>query len=188
MLRSTGGVELPLRALSDGYRSAVGLLLDILRLLFMTTGSLTTERRNGHLCVAAEGVVLIDEADAHLHPEWQRQIGFWLTDRLPGIQFIVTTHSPFICQAADEDGVFHLPQTESGRQPFQLSPEQYRRVVSSTADPIYWSEAFDMRETRSPRAVEREQRHGELESRRRAGLLTADEAAELSDLAAWLSD
>ena len=48
-----------------------------------------------------EGVILIDEIDAHLHPAWQKRIGFWLKAHFPNIQFIVTTHSPFICQAAD---------------------------------------------------------------------------------------
>src|SRR5438132_1106565 len=55
------------------------------------------------------GVVLIDEVDSHLHPEWQRQIGFWLKRHFPKMQFIVTTHSPLICQAADVKGLFHLP-------------------------------------------------------------------------------
>src|SRR5262245_59632517 len=44
------------------------------------------------------GVVLIDEVEAHLHLSLQQQIGFALTDRFPGVQFLVTTHSPYVCQ------------------------------------------------------------------------------------------
>jgi predicted ATPase len=52
------------------------------------------------------GVELIDEVDAHLHPEWQREVGFWLKRHFPKIQFLVTTHSPSICQAAAPNGLF----------------------------------------------------------------------------------
>ena len=48
----------------------------------------------------APGVVLIDEVDAHLHPTWQRRIGLWFREHFPKLQFIVSTHSPLICQAA----------------------------------------------------------------------------------------
>jgi len=39
-------------------------------------------------------VVLIDEIDLHLHPEWQRKIVRNLTETFPALQFIATTHSP----------------------------------------------------------------------------------------------
>lgn len=46
------------------------------------------------------GVVFIDEVDVHLHPIWQRKIGKWFTAHFPRIQFIVSTHSPLVCQSA----------------------------------------------------------------------------------------
>ena len=77
--------------------------LDILRHLINVYGltDLTGRDTDGKLFFMRSGVVLIDEIDAHLHPEWQREIGFWLKRHFPNIQFIVTTHSPIICQAAD---------------------------------------------------------------------------------------
>ena len=45
------------------------------------------------------GVVLIDEIDLYLHPEWQRSVVDNLKNAFPKLQFIVTTHSPFIIQS-----------------------------------------------------------------------------------------
>jgi predicted ATP-binding protein involved in virulence len=46
-----------------------------------------------------DGVVLIDELDLHLHPKWQRRIVEDLRRAFPKVQFICTTHSPFIVQS-----------------------------------------------------------------------------------------
>jgi len=48
------------------------------------------------------GVILIDEIDLHLHPIWQRSIVEDLKRTFPNIQFIVTTHSPFVIQSLEE--------------------------------------------------------------------------------------
>jgi predicted ATP-binding protein involved in virulence len=45
------------------------------------------------------GVVLIDELDLHLHPNWQRIVVGKLMEAFPKVQFIGTTHSPFIIQS-----------------------------------------------------------------------------------------
>ena len=45
------------------------------------------------------GIVLIDELDLHLHPKWQRRIIEDLRRTFPKIQFIATTHSPFLIQS-----------------------------------------------------------------------------------------
>jgi predicted ATP-binding protein involved in virulence len=42
------------------------------------------------------GVVSIDELDLHLHPKWQRRVIENLRTTFPKIQFICTTHSPFL--------------------------------------------------------------------------------------------
>ena len=65
--------------------------------------------------VARIGVAPIDEIDAHLHPAWQREIGFWLKQCFPKGQFIVTSHNPMICQAADQHEST-LPEARSLRE------------------------------------------------------------------------
>lgn len=90
------GILLPLRELSDGYRTVAALVLDILKQLETTFGTLGLEWNGSSPIVGHAGVVLIDEADIHLHVSWQQRIGFWLKEHFPKIQFLVTTHSPFI--------------------------------------------------------------------------------------------
>ncbi len=90
-LQFAKGDPIPFSALSDGYRSMLALGIDLMRWLiaaFPTSDNPLEER----------GVVLIDELDAHLHPQWQRRIGEWLRAKFPRLQFIIVTHSPFLAQ------------------------------------------------------------------------------------------
>lgn len=91
------GTRLPFRNLSDGYRNIVGLVADI---------AFRMASLNPHLGEEAitqtPGIILIDEIDLHLHPKWQRHIISDLKRTFPKIQFIVTTHSPFIIQSLSE--------------------------------------------------------------------------------------
>jgi predicted ATP-binding protein involved in virulence len=58
-----------------------------------------------------EGVVLVDEIDLHLHPKWQRRVARDLQAAFPKMQFIATTHSPFIIQSLDPGEVIDLNQS-----------------------------------------------------------------------------
>ena len=89
--------------LSDGYRNMVAMVADIAH---------RAARLNPHLSANAatesSGVVLIDEIDLHLHPQWQRRVVGDLQRAFPNIQFIATTHSPFILQSLDPGEVIDL--------------------------------------------------------------------------------
>ncbi|MCP4545472.1 MAG: AAA family ATPase, partial [bacterium] len=101
-LRDCGGTTLPLADMSEGYRAALALMIDIMRHLDEAyPGSDLISMKNGNIVVPHRGVALIDEVDAHLHPGWQRNIGNWLKTRFPNFQFIVTSHSALVCQAGD---------------------------------------------------------------------------------------
>jgi predicted ATP-binding protein involved in virulence len=82
------GTTLHLRQLSDGERSVLVLMLDIAKRLTQANPRLADPLS------AAEAVILIDEIDLHLHPQWQRKIVGDLTRTFPNCQFIATTHSP----------------------------------------------------------------------------------------------
>jgi predicted ATPase len=82
------GVDLPFAALSDGFRSYIGLLVDLLY-------HLHTESPKKKL-TSVRGVVLVDDIDVHLHPAWQRDVVPKLSKTFPKLQFIVTTHSPLV--------------------------------------------------------------------------------------------
>lgn len=184
-LKDRNGLQLAWSEMSDGYRAALALLADILRHLISAYGveGLTEKGDDGKIRITRSGVVLIDEIDAHLHPEWQREIGFWLKRHFPKIQFLVTTHSPIICQAADENGLFVLPEPGSNAQPRALTQDEYNRVIASRPDTILLSPAFGLQNTRSPRAVEGRAEYAKLSAKQRAGgKLTAEERAKLPQL------
>lgn len=178
-LKDRNGIQLAWGEMSDGYRAALALLTDIVRHLINAYGIanlVDQDPETGRKFIKRSGVVLIDEIDAHLHPEWQREIGFWLKKHFPNIQFLVTTHSPIICQAADPNGLFVLPEPGSGDRPHPLSPEEYDKVIASRPDTILLSPAFGLQNTRSPRAVEGRAAFARLAAKRRAGAkLTRDE-------------
>lgn len=184
-LRDRNGLRLAWSEMSDGYRAALALLADILRHLINAYGmsELTDRDADGKLFVKRSGVVLIDEIDAHLHPEWQREIGFWLKRHFPNVQFLVTTHSPIICQAADENGLFVLPEPGSDDKPHALTDAEYRTVIASRPDTILLTPAFGLQNTRSPRAVEGRAEYARLMAKRRAGgNLTAQERSQAEQL------
>ncbi|GAD31457.1 ATP-binding involved in virulence-like protein [Photobacterium leiognathi lrivu.4.1] len=60
------------------------------------------------------GIILIDEVDLHLHPKAQENYLKILTDIFPNIQFIVTTHSPFVIRGLPENSI--VVQLPSGRK------------------------------------------------------------------------
>jgi energy-coupling factor transporter ATP-binding protein EcfA2 len=173
--------ETPMPELSDGYRAMLALAADLLRRLDETFER-TEDWVDGEGKIVAEGVVLIDELDAHLHPVWQREIGFWLKERFPNMQFIVATHSPFIPQAADTDAIFVLRQQmpEADRvAAYQDEPSVLGWRVEQILHVL-----FNLSGTRDPETERKMRRYAELQARAAAGTLW--ESNELSELSAWL--
>ena len=188
-LNDSAGRKMPLSDMSEGYRSALAMLIDIFRHFVDTYGAadLLSETADGSYVIEKPAVVLIDEVDAHLHPAWQREIGFWLKRHFPATQFIVTTHSPLVCQAADGGRIYHLPPAGQG-SPFILQPEEYRQVIAGRPDEILLTPAFGLRHTRSPRAVQARERRAKLMSKQLSlGRLDPDEDRELAQLELFAS-
>ena len=169
-LKDRNGIRLSWGDMSDGYRAAIALLVDIVRQLTDTfhPRDVIQTREGDKPFIPCSGVVMIDEVDAHLHPEWQREIGYWLTSHFPNIQFIVTTHSPLICQAADRNGLFVLPEPGSDQLPRPMNDDEYRKIVSSRPDTILLTAAFGLQNTRSPVVVQARAEYARLVAMRRA--------------------
>ena len=171
--------------LSDGYRSMLALAADLLRRLDETYDRVEDWiSEDGKITV--EGVVLIDELDAHLHPVWQRQIGFWLPEQFPKLQFIVATHSPFIPQAADTNALWVL-RSDAMTPDIVSAYQDFPSVKGWRADQIL-NALFSLSELRDPETERKMRRHAELQARQASGLLNLSEASELSELAKWLSE
>lgn len=83
------GKTLNVAQLSQGEKSLMALVGDIARRLAMMNPSLENP-------LDGEGVILIDEADLHLHPQWQGGLIRRLTQTFRSCQFILTTHSPLM--------------------------------------------------------------------------------------------
>ena len=187
-LKDPHNLMLSWQEMSDGYRAALALLGDILRHMMTVYGSANLiKKREGKFVVNKSGIVLVDEIDVHLHPEWQRMIGFWLKRHFPKIQFLVTSHSPIICQAADKKGIFHLPPPGSDNAPRPLDDEEYQKIITSTPNTILLSSAFGLQNSRSPLIVDKRAERSRLKAKQRVGALSASETADLSLLDTFIN-
>jgi predicted ATP-binding protein involved in virulence len=84
----------PFHLLSDGYRNMIGMVADIAYRMATLNPQLESEAIK-----QTEGIVLIDEIDLHLHPNWQGIVVERLLNTFPKVQFVASTHSPFIIQS-----------------------------------------------------------------------------------------
>ena len=73
-----------------------------------------------------KGVALIDEIDAHLHLSLQRKILPFLVKSFPNVQFIVTTHSPFVITSIEDVIIYDISKRE---QIENLSSYSYEAVA-----------------------------------------------------------
>jgi energy-coupling factor transporter ATP-binding protein EcfA2 len=186
LLVRQGDVVLRLDQLSDGYRTVTALVLDITSQLYRSFGEFKIKKIVDHVQVPYSGVVLIDEIDVHLHIEWQKRIGFWFKKHFPNIQFIVTTHSPFICQAADPNGIIRLPSPGDPRPAAPVSEEVYNIVVNGSADDAVMTELFGGELPYSDRAEALREEISALESQVIEGGVTQEEKTRLKNLSAKL--
>jgi len=97
------GGSAPLEELSDGYQSMVALATDIMKFTMKTW----------HVAEKAQGIVLIDEIDMHLHPRWKMRIISSLRRAFPRVQFIVTTHDPLCLRGTRQGEVYVLRRAPS---------------------------------------------------------------------------
>ena len=95
----------PFNNLSDGYRNMVGMVADIAH-----RAARLNPHHGAEAGIKTTGIVLIDEIDLHLHPKWQRRIVQDLKKAFPGLQFIASSHSPFILQSLEPGEVIDLDQ------------------------------------------------------------------------------
>ncbi|PHV00316.1 AAA family ATPase [Iodobacter sp. BJB302] len=102
--------------LSSGYSSILAVYAHL-----VTTIQLTEIMPN-----EIEGVVLIDEIDAHLHVSLQRKIFSFLAKSFPNIQFIVSTHSPFVVSSVNDAVIYDLSKLE---QIEDLSMYSYESIL-----------------------------------------------------------
>ncbi|RYU94665.1 AAA family ATPase [Emticicia agri] len=84
-----------LKDLGYGYQSTLTWVVDLAKKMFEKYPELENP-------LTGSAIVLIDEIDLHLHPDWQRKLIGYLSNIFPNVQFIATAHSPLIIQSADD--------------------------------------------------------------------------------------
>ena len=101
--------------LSHGQRNVLSMIGDI---AFKAT--ILNPHLGAEAVSAVQGIALIDEIDLHLHPHWQRIIVPSLLKAFPHLQFVATTHSPFIIQSLSEGVLLDLNSMELDDQVHNL--------------------------------------------------------------------
>lgn len=132
-------VKTPFAALSDGYRAYIGWIADLLYHVCMGAPS-------GAKLVDNCGIVMVDEIDLHLHPQWQRSVIPRISEALPNLQFIFTTHSPIVAGSLNRENIFVMETTESGASVVKQYDEQ---IYGLSADEVLLSSYFKLRTTRA---------------------------------------
>ena len=123
-IRQAGKKPFSFAQLSSGYAAVLDIVTDII---------VRMEKHHSGV-YDMPGIVLIDEIEAHLHLSLQKNIFLLLTGMFPNIQFIVTTHSPFVLSSAKEALIYDLEKnlcidTEEG-----LSNLTYSGIVEGYFD------------------------------------------------------
>jgi hypothetical protein len=178
------GARVPVQELSDGYRSILSLTFELIRQLAQSYGWEAVFEGPSAATISLPGVVLIDEVDVHLHPAWQHRIGAWFLNFFPKLQFIVTTHSPIICQAAEKGSVWRLPEPGSEEQPRRLNGTELERLLYGNVLDAYGTGLFGRGVTRSEAGKERVRQLAELNVRSVEGTLSERERTQQRDLLA----
>jgi len=140
----------PLSNVSSGFRTILALSCDIMRWLM--------DRQinpNFITLTSAEGIVLIDEVEAHLHPRWKIHIMKGLRAALPSMTFIVTTHDPLCLRGMRDGEVVVLSkvarQLGSGQIPLMVdSLTQLPKVSALTIEQLLTSDLFSLFSTDDP--------------------------------------
>ncbi len=185
VFRDGNQCEVAIEQLSDGFRSVLSMTLELIRQLASTYGP-DRVFSPGASRIVVPGVVLIDEIDAHLHPAWQRRIGPWLRTLFPNLQFIVTTHSPFICQAAEVGTIYQLARPGSDAPSRMIEGVERDRLLYGSILEAYGTGAFGDGATRSPASLAKMQRLAELNVKELEQPLTPEETRERDELRAIL--
>jgi predicted ATP-binding protein involved in virulence len=139
VLTPTG--EIYYEYLSSGFKSCLSILFGIIKEIefrFSDDESLASN---------FSGVVLIDEIDLHLHPEWQSTVQKVLVEIFPNAQFIATTHSPHVIQAADPKQIIAL-EFEDGKTTVREVPDSKYGFKGWTIDEVL-TDVMGMTDTRT---------------------------------------
>lgn len=123
MIVEKDGERMRVEQLSDGEKCMMAMVGDLARRLAIANPTKSNP-------LSGEGIVLIDELDLHLHPQWQRLVIHQLTSVFPNCQFIITTHSPQIMGEVQASALRILKRDIDGKTQIEI-PEQSFGLTSA---------------------------------------------------------
>jgi len=126
LIISKNNIDFQLEQLSSGEKMMIMLIVDIARRISIANPSLTNP-------LLGEGIILIDEIDLHLHPQWQREIIPALNNTFPNCQFIVTTHSPQVLSRLKKENILIIEDDKIVKNP----PHTYGKDTNSILFEIF---------------------------------------------------
>lgn len=101
-IQEAGREKFDFNTLSSGFAAILDIVLDIIMRMEKMTN------RSFDFCLP--GIVLIDEMETHLHLDLQKKVLDLLTTVFPNIQWIISTHSPFILNSLENVVIYDLEQ------------------------------------------------------------------------------
>lgn len=122
MLVIKNNITLSVLQLSQGEKSLFALVADIVRRLILLNPSLENP-------LHGEGVILIDEIDLHLHPDWQQKVVPALLRTFPNVHFILSTHSPQVLSTVESDNIYILEDGEIYNAPKGTKGAEASRIL-----------------------------------------------------------
>lgn len=143
------GLTLPMSEHSDGYRSIVAFVTDLMLNLSARWDSMQ----------AAEGLVLVDELEVHLHPTWRMTVVDRLREVFPRLRFVITTHDPLCLRGAEPGEVHVLRRDEETRE---VVVAQRDIPPGLTADGLLTGSWFGMATTLDDGTIALMREHGAL--------------------------
>ena len=135
--------------MSSGFKAMVNIVSEIAYRCIMLNGWL-----GENAVKETPGVVMIDEVDLYLHPHWQRHVLDDLQKAFPKIQFIVSTHSPFIVQSVDSQNIITLDGAKSSISPSNRGIEEVAAKEMGISDDNLRSEKYRRKEELARRYYE----------------------------------
>ncbi len=170
---TTDDGEVSIDLLSQGTSSIIGWVGVLLERLYEVFPNAPEPEKQPAL-------VLVDEIDAHMHPEWQITLVPLLRRKFPHLQVIATTHSPLIVGNMKSGEVYHLRRESSGSVRVQRIKQAF---AGFRADQILTSPAFNLDTTVSVRGKQTMEEYARLLG---TANRTPEEEAQLQELSALI--
>ncbi len=167
------GTTLTLDDLGDGHQSVIALATDALRVL--------VGQDRWHSPELAEGIMVIDQVETHIHPRWRMRIVGSLRRVFPRLQFLVCTHDPLCLRGLRDGETMLLRRTRGGANAAVTVLPSFRGL---RIDQMLGSEMFGLDSTVDPEIDRLMERYRELRWKSRR---TKEENQELREVRSRLN-